>query len=42
LRELAEKYLEPIPQGLKPIEGQVLNVGAKAPTHKNAAFSSSY
>jgi hypothetical protein len=30
--EAAEKYIKPCPQGLKPIEGQALNVGAKAPT----------
>jgi len=32
LQQAAEKYLRPFPQGLKPIENQALNVGAKAPT----------
>jgi hypothetical protein len=27
-----KKWIKPIPQGLKPIECQALNVGAKAPT----------
>jgi hypothetical protein len=31
-QQAAEKYFRPIPQGLKPIESEAVNVGAKAPT----------